>query len=158
ADGEFRGAKLQREECRGHPAADEAQMAEDVERYEVGDFHAGVHTAMATPTQVTAMPASASVPGHTPKNASSSTTAKIGGRYIMLVTRVASPWRMRRCRALTPRSEVNMTRNTIAPKRAPLQRTLKPSTPTASGARPRRGAANWTTPAALRSACGENVR
>src|SRR4029077_3976832 len=128
ADGEFRGAKLQREERRGHPAADEAQMAEDVERYEVGDFHEGVHTAMATPTQVTAMPASASVPGHTPKKASSSTTAKIGGRYIMLVTRVASPWRMRRWNALTPRSEVKMTRNAIAARSVQLQCTAKPST------------------------------
>src|SRR5439155_5071049 len=115
ADREFGGAELEREERRRHAAADEAQVPEDVQRDEVGDFHGFVHTVMATPTQVTAMPKSVSALGTTPKSASSHTTAKIGGRYIMLVTRVASPCRIRRCSALTPRNDAKITRNAMAP-------------------------------------------
>ena len=95
AGGELRGAELEREQRGGHPRADEGEVAERIQDYEGDDFQLGLQTVMATPAQVTAMPASASALGTTPNQAASSTTANTGGRYIMLVTRVAPPWRSR---------------------------------------------------------------
>src|SRR5437660_307550 len=52
----------------------------------------------------------------------------------MLVTRVASPWRIKTCSALTASIEAKITRNAIAATNCQLQRTGKPSTASASGA------------------------
>src|SRR5688500_3156124 len=95
AGGELGGAQFEREQRGGHPRADEGEVAERVERYEVDDFQLGLQSTIATPAQVTAMPARASGLGTTPNQAASSTTANTGGRYIMLVTRVAAPGRSR---------------------------------------------------------------
>src|SRR5207253_7802434 len=134
SDGEGGSAELQGEERRRHAAADEAQVPERVQEDEVGDFHGLVHTVMATPVQVTPIPTRLSALGTTWKSASSRSTAKIGGRYIMLVTRVASPWRMSTCSALTARTEAQRTRNAIADTSCQSQCTVKPSTAIARGA------------------------
>ncbi len=95
ADGEFRGAQLQGEKRGRHARADEGQVAQRVQDDEIDDLQRRLQTVIATPAQATAMPASASPLGTTPNIAASSTTANTGGRYIMLATRVASPWRIR---------------------------------------------------------------
>ena len=65
SDGEGGSAELEGEERRRHAAADEAQVPERVQDDEVGDFQGRVQTVMATPAQVTAMPASVSALGTT---------------------------------------------------------------------------------------------
>src|SRR5687767_11154702 len=95
AGGEFRGAQLEREQRGRHSRADEGEMPEHVQGDEKYYFQRGLQSTIATPAQATAMPASASALGTRPNHTASSTTANTGGRYIMLVTRVASPWRSR---------------------------------------------------------------
>src|SRR5438034_9908385 len=97
-----------------HAAADERQVAQGVERYEVDDRQRGLQRVIATPPHATAMPSTVSQPGATPNSASSSATANTGGRYIMLVTRAAPPWRSSQYRTITPRIEAKITRNAIA--------------------------------------------
>src|SRR6267142_825952 len=157
ADGERRGAELQREQRRGHAAADERQVAEGVERYEVDDRQRGLQTVIATPPHATAMPRTVSQPGATPNSASSSATANTGGRYIMLVTRAAPPWRSSQYRTITPRIEAKITRKAIAATSCQLHATRNPSTVTASGTRTASEAANWITAAAFRSDPGEKT-
>src|SRR5467141_1846121 len=156
-DGERRGTELQREQRRGHAAADERQVAEGVERYEVDDRQRGLQTVIATPPHATAMPRTVSQPGATPNSASSSATANTGGRYIMLVTRAAPPWRSSQYRAITPRIEAKITRKAIAATSCQLHATRNPSTVTASGTRTASDAANWITAAAFRSDLGEKT-
>src|SRR5258708_10641257 len=136
ADRDRRGTELQREQRRGHAAADERQVAEGVERYEVDDRQRGLQTVIATPPHATAMPRTVSQPGATPNSASSSATANTGGRYIMLVTRAAPPWRSSQHRTITPRIEAEITRKAIAAAISHAHVDLKPATATASGASP----------------------
>src|SRR5437588_11434640 len=157
ADGERRGTELQREQRRGHAAADEPQVAEGVERYEVDDRQRGFQTVIATPPHATAMPRTVIQPGATPNSASSSATANTGGRYIMLVTRAASPWRMSQCSTFTAPIEAKITRKAIAAAIFHAQANRKPSTAYASGARTASDAANCTTAAAFRSDLGQNT-
>src|SRR5439155_1005971 len=121
---------------RSHEDADERQVAEGVERYEVDDRQRGLQTVIATPPHATAMPSTVSQPGATPNSASSSATANTGGRYIMLVTRAAPPWRSSQYRTITPRIEAKITRNAIAAAISHAQVNLKPSTARASAATP----------------------
>src|SRR5512134_342574 len=97
-----------------------------------------------TPRQVTTMPASVRWLGTTSNIRYSSTTAKIGVRYRMLVTLVAWPWRIRVCRAFTAKIEARTTRKAIEANSAQLQVTWAPSTAKASGASSTSEAANWT--------------
>src|SRR3954464_13154877 len=151
-------AELKGKERGRHPAAHVAEVAEGVEQGEEPYLHERrLQTVIATPAHVTAMPTSVRPVGTMWNIAASSTTAKIGGRYIMLVTRVASPCRMRTCSALTARKEAKITRKAMEARSSPLHTTGKPSTATASGARTASDAPNCTTAAALRSAFGQKV-
>ena len=76
----------------------------------------------------------------------------------MLVTRVASPWRMRTWSALTreERGEDDEEGDRGEELPAPVHREAFHAD--GEGREHHRDAANCTTAAALRSACGENVR
>ena len=113
---------------------------------------------MATPAQVTAMPAIERVPGTMSNIRYSSATAKIGVRYNRLVTRVAAPRRISVCNALTASIEAPITRNTMAANSGHAQVTAKPSTPQASGASTAPVTANCTSAAERRSTRGQNAR
>src|SRR5205085_5981464 len=132
-----------------HARADEGKMPEHVQREDVEQAQRAVHTVIATPAQATTMPTSISGVGTTPNIASSSTTANTGGRYIMLVTRVASPCRSSQYSAITAKMEAKMTSAAIEANRRQSHVTLKPSTASASGASTASEAANCTTVAAF---------
>ena len=74
-----------------------------------------------------------------------------------LVTRVASPWRMRMFSALVARIEARITRKASAAKNCHAQSICAPSMNQAIGASARQDAANWMNAPAFRSVFGQKV-